>query len=77
MNIQLADVLIHVDENLDDSELSRIEDSLRAIEGVVSVNHPNSRRHLCVVEYVPDKTSSAVILQTVTTQGVHAQLAGL
>lgn len=77
MNIQLADVLIHVDENLEDPQLSRIEDSLRTIDGIVSVHNPSSRRHLYVVEYVPDKTNSATILQTVTNQGVHAQLVGL
>ena len=77
MNIQLADVTVHIDQTLEREERSKIEDVLRAIDGVVSVHNPDDRPHLSVIEYNPDKTSSSAILSAVTSQGVHAELIGL
>ena len=77
MNIQLADVTVHIDQSLEREARLQIEDALRAIDGVVSVHNPDERPHLSVVEYNPDKTTSAAILSTVTSQGVHAELIGL
>ena len=77
MNIQLADVTVHMDQTLDRERRNLIEDELRAIDGVVSVHNPDDRPHLAVIEYNPDRTSSAVILNTVNVQGVHAELIGL
>jgi hypothetical protein len=36
MNIQLADVTLHIDQTLDRSARAKIEDALRMIDGVVS-----------------------------------------
>jgi hypothetical protein len=77
MDIQLADVVVHIDQTLERDRRSKIEEELRAIDGVVSVHNPDDRPHLAIVEYNPDKTSSAAILNTVTVQGVHAELVGL
>jgi hypothetical protein len=77
MNVQFADILVHIDDNLSAEQRSRIEDNLRAIDGVVSVHNPDDRPHLTIVQFVPNKTSSAEILQTVTGQGVRAELVGL
>jgi hypothetical protein len=77
MNVQLADVTVHIDETLGREERTRIESSLRAIDGVVSVHNPDDKPHLAVVGYNPDKTGSASILSAITAQGVHAELIGL
>ena len=77
MNIQLADVTVHIDQTLDRERRTLIENELRAIDGVVSVHNPDDRPHLAVIGYNPDRTSSAVILNTVNVQGVHAELIGL
>jgi hypothetical protein len=77
MNIQLADVTVHIDQTLDRERRNHIEDELRAIDGVISVHNPDERPHLAIVEYNPDKTTSAVILNTISVQGVHAELIGL
>jgi hypothetical protein len=77
MNVQLADVLVHIDQNLSPEERSQVEASLRAMEGVVSVHNPDDRPHLSVVEYVPGKTDSQAILSAVMGRGVHAELVGL
>jgi hypothetical protein len=77
MNIQLADVLVHIDQNLSPEQRSLIETTLRELDGVVSVHNPADRPHLSLVEYVPERTSSQAILGAVTAQGVHAELIGL
>ena len=77
MDIQLADVVVHIDQTLEREQRSQIEDKLREIDGVVSVHNPDNRPHLAVIEYNPDKTNSSTILSTVTSQGVHAELIGL
>ena len=77
MDIQLADVVVHIDQTLERDHRSKIEAELRAIDGVVSVHNPDNRPHLAIVEYNPDKTNSTVILNTVTVQGVQAELVGL
>lgn len=77
MDIQLADVTVHIDQDLQRNERSKIEDSLRSLDGVVSVHNPDDQPHLAVVEYDPQKTNSGAILSTVTAQGVDAKLIGL
>jgi hypothetical protein len=77
MNVQLADVMVHIDQNLSPEQRSLIEMTLRAMDGVVNVRNPDDRPHLSVIEYVPEKTSSQAILSAVTGRGVHAELIGL
>lgn len=77
MDIQLADVTIHVDENLEVAERAEIEQKLRAIDGVVSVHNPDDKPHLAVVEYDPNRVNSTTLLEAVKGEGVHAQLVGL
>ena len=77
MDIQLADVTVHIDETLDSARRAEIEGKLRAIDGVVSVHNPNDKPHLAVIEFVPEKTSTGAILETVKAEGVQAELIGL
>ena len=77
MNIQLVDLTLHIDENLDAAQRETVEDSLRAIDGVISIHNAENTPHLTVVQYNPDETDSQAILQRVTNQGAHAQLIGM
>ena len=77
MDIQLADVTVHIDETLDLERRSEIEGKLRGIDGVVSVHNPDDRPHLAVIEFVPTRTNSGAILEMVKGEGVHAELIGL
>lgn len=77
MDIQLADVTVHIDENLDAALRARIEEKVRAVEGVVSFHNPEDRPHLVVVEYNPERVNSSAILEAVKGEGVHAELIGL
>jgi len=77
MDIQLADVLVHIDENLPKEQRVEVEKQLRRMDGIVSVHNPDDRPHLTLVGFNPVISSSEVILETVKSQGVHAELVGL
>jgi len=77
MNIDLADVTIHVDETLDPSGLTRLDSAFRELDGVVSVHVNENRPHLFVLEYNPEKVNSTDLLEVVQVQGMHAELIGL
>lgn len=77
MDIELTDVTLHIDEDLSAEQRETIEESLRPLDGVVSVHNAEQASHLTIVEYDPDTTTSARILGRVTDQGAHAQIIGL
>ncbi|MCG6867604.1 MAG: ATP-binding protein [Gammaproteobacteria bacterium] len=77
MNIKLVDVTLHIDEDLNAEQRETIKESLRALDGVVSVHNPEKTPHLTIVEYDPDENSSKKILQRVRDQGAHAEIVGL
>ena len=76
-DINLADISLHIDENLSAEQRGMVEESLRALDGVVSVHNSDKTPHLVVVEYDPSVMDSQRILNRVTAQGAHAQLVGL
>ena len=77
MDIQLADVMLHIDEALDAGERGLMEEQLRSLDGVVSVHNPDAKPHLIVVEYNPAKLKADILLETVKSRGVHAEMIGL
>lgn len=77
MNIDLADVTLHVDETLDSDGLTGLEDAFRKREGVVSVHVDKKRPHLFVLEYNPERVNSKDLLSITQYQGLHAELIGL
>ena len=77
MNIDLADVTLHVDESLDSSGLMQLEDAFRTREGVVSVHVDPKRPHLFVLEYNPKMVHSKDLVKIPEFRGLHAELIGL
>ncbi|MEW6613375.1 MAG: ATP-binding protein [Pseudomonadota bacterium] len=77
MNIPLADIMLHVDELLGREELERLEDMLRADDGIISAHFPAARPHLMLVAYNPDCITSGEILGRIVQSGRHAELIGL
>ena len=77
MNISLVDVTTHIDENLNAEQKGTLEESLRTLDGVVSVHNSEKTPHLSIVQYNPDKIDSKSILKRITDQGAHAELIGL
>jgi divalent metal cation (Fe/Co/Zn/Cd) transporter len=79
MNINLADVTLHIDEELSSEARDALEDALRQRDGVVSVHFNTTAKHphLAVVEFNPEKVNSLDLLSIVRYQGYHGELVGL
>ena len=79
MNVNLADVTLHVDEELSSEQRARLDEALRARDGVVSVhfNTDKAHPHLAVIEFVPEKVKPQDLLTIVKSQGYHGELLGL
>lgn len=77
MNIDLADITLHVDEELDDEGLVQLENAFRQREGVISVHVDRKRPHLFVLEYNPKAVHSKDLVKIPEFQGLHAELIGL
>ena len=77
MDINLADVTLHVDQDLDPAARAELEEKLRARDGVVSVHFNEQRPHLLVCEFVPEKVTTMDLLSIVRFQGYRGELVGL
>jgi len=76
MGTALTDVMVHVDEALNEDAILRLEQDVRADEGVVAVGHRPGRSHLVMVVYDSDIVPAAQLLHAFQDRGLHAQLVG-
>jgi hypothetical protein len=75
--MQIADVIIHVDESVDHDRRQEIAGTVRAHAGVTDVAHHDEKPHLMIVKYDPQAVTAQVLLGVVRGEGVHAELVGL
>lgn len=85
MIMQLADVLIHLNDNINESEKEDLVEQLRALNGVIAprfnsgsdTGSNQSQQHLLLVSYNPETINSLDLLHTVNDKGYTAQLVGM
>ncbi len=75
--MQIADVIIHVDETVDHDRRQAIAGKVRAHVGVTDVTHHDEKPHLMIVKYDPSAVTAQALLGVVRGEGVHAELIGL
>ena len=75
--MDMADVVIHINESVDHDQRTEIADTIRAHDGVMGVAHHDEKPHLLLVEYDPEQVHAQDLLKVVLDRGVHAQLVGL
>jgi len=75
--MQLSDVLIHLEENINETEKDYIIEQLRNIDGVIAPRFNKEREHLLLVSYNSDTISSLTLLNEIKNKGYKAQLVGL
>lgn len=73
----LADVMIHIREDLEEGELRDLEDCLRERAGVVSVGHRPGREHLLMLAYDSESETVAEMVRAARGQGYQAEAVGL
>ena len=74
--MDMADVVIHINESVDHDRRVEIADAIRAHTGVMGVAHHDEKPHLLIVEFDPDQVHAKDLLQVALDEGVHAQLVG-
>lgn len=74
--MDMADVVIHINESVDHDRRVQIAEAIRGHEGVMGVAHHDEKPHLLIVEFNPDKVHAKELLQVALGMGVHAQLVG-
>ncbi len=77
MNDAIADVIIHVNENLNERALQTLEDAIREDWGVVAVGHNPKLPHLMMLAYDSTVARSNSVMHQFQKRGLHAQLVGL
>jgi len=77
MGTALADVIVHVREDLSDDAILSMEQDLRTNDGVISVGHRPGQSHMMMVVYDADITHPANLLNSFRAHGMHATLVGL
>jgi hypothetical protein len=77
MDIDLADVTIHIDQTLDAEGQTKLEEAFRNRVGVVSVRINPDRPHLVLVEYNPKMINSRDLVDIPRFQGLNGELVGL
>ena len=77
MSINIADVIVHVDETLPLDQLKTLEDHIHKMGGVVSACNRDDQPHLISVTYSPQQVKPHDILVRIESEGVHAELVGL
>lgn len=71
--MDINDVVIHVNESLGSRARHALEDHMREIDGVIAPRFSDSKTHLMIVAYNPDRTRMGVLLDEVRSQGYTAQ----
>lgn len=77
MNEYDVAVVMHIDEELSDTEIHTLEHDLCFAPGIRSACVNERTRHLMVEDYDPQQVYSRDILNTVQRRGYHAELIGL
>jgi len=76
MNIDINDVVIHVNESLDTHARRTLEDQMRTLDGVIAPRFNDRRTHLMIVAYNPEHTRTWDVLYEVRRRGYNAQHCG-
>ncbi|MDJ0806721.1 MAG: heavy-metal-associated domain-containing protein [Gammaproteobacteria bacterium] len=76
MSTHIANVVVHIDENLSSEEIHSMEKEISMEGGVYSACVHERTPHLMVVDYDPMETRSLSLLRNVQSHGLHAELIG-
>lgn len=68
------DIVIRIAEDLDEARIQELERELSRQEGVYEACMHESRRHLLMVDFDPDRLQPGDIVQRVRDRGLHAEM---
>lgn len=71
-----VEIVVHISENLDDTQRTNLAASLEQNAGIVSAEFCPLRYHLMLVRYDRDQFSSQDVLRAVSSQKLQTRLIG-
>lgn len=77
MSAQFNEVVIHLDEDVDETLWDTVEQGIRQEVGVISVGHRPGQHHLMMVMYDTALARGGNFLRYFREHGLHAQLIGM
>ncbi len=77
MSDQMADILMHIDENTTHEAREKLRDELLNLEGVMAASYHDEKPHLMVLAYDPEVINSSAFIKVAQEQGLHTELVGL
>lgn len=76
-DINIADVTLHIDNDLDTTIRTAVEKELRGLKGVISVHMPADKPHLVEVAYNPMDVKATHIEHSIRELAGHVEMIGL
>ena len=77
MSDYCADLVIHIDEDLDDDQIHELEAEFARLEGIYSACVHERARHLMLVDFDPADLEPGLLLDRMRSRGLHAERVGL
>ena len=77
MSSKLAEVTLHIDEDISHEKREEFRDVLLAMDGVMAAAYHDEKPHLMLIEYNPDAVNSIKFVDAARQQNLHAELIGL
>jgi hypothetical protein len=76
MDVKIADVTLHIDENTSHDEREKFRDVLLAMDGVMAADCNDKTSHIMLIEYNPDVIKSIEFVNVAKEHNLHAELIG-
>lgn len=73
---QNVEIVVHVDENLSESQRNDLVNHLVSSDGIASAEFCPLRYHLMLVQYDRHQYNSQDVLKQVNSRNIHAELIG-
>lgn len=70
-------IVVHINEELQQEQIERLETSLGSDAGVKKVHVNRNRRHLILVDYMPGVIHARQVINYVKNKGYNAVLVGM
>ena len=71
-----VDVIVHIDEDLPQEQITRLEHALGGDRGIRDAQVNRRHHHLMRVDYAPSEITARQVLSYVQSRGYHAELVG-
>ena len=74
MSNGLADITLHIDQELSNEDMERLKQAFNQRDGIASVQSNPEKMHLLILKYDPKRINSRDLVDIPRYLGMHAEL---